>query len=406
MRAFKPDPAIWARLRHAGLRQALAILLLLAGVSWAPYQWCSRQAGAWYAGRSDAQGALARGVEQWITADLDRQSFRTGSSQFDGEWLFGTYLMAGFGFAQMALTDPTRRDHDLTLIDRCIDRLQSDAIRAFDRESWNEDPLASLDGPADHAAYLGYFNLLLGLHRALAPDSRHAALNDRISNALARRMAHSPTRMLETYPGETYPVDNCAVFASVALHARITGTDRAGLLDEWRQNFRRLAVDPASGLLMQALHKVSGQALDAPRGSGTTLGLYFLSFADPALSRELYAAARASLLRTVFGFGGMREYPASCAGGRGDIDSGPIVFGFGLSPTGFMLGGSRIHGDPEAFRRLFATAYAWGAPIAVNDRLTYVTGASLGNAILFAMLTALPATNDWLPAPTPQGKIP
>lgn len=372
-------------------RALVLLAMFLLGVCRLPYWWCARESAHWFRGEPDVQQQLARSVERWVSTDLSRADFQTGSTQFDGEWLFGTYLMAGFGFCQIALAHPELRGHYLPLIDRCIVAIQRPDVRALDRDSWGTDPLESLDSADDHAAYLGYFNLLLSLHRTLVADSPHAALNDRISAALLRRMAASPTGILETYPGEAYPVDNAAVLASVALHARATGTERDRILQDAIRQFRRVAIDPASGLLRQAVDKATGAATDAPRGSGTAFGLYFLSFAEPALSADLYAAVKRELWQTVFGFGGVREYLRGTKQQIRDIDSGPIVFGFGLSPTGFLIGGSRIHGDEDAYRRLFATAWACGAPYRHEGQLSFVTGASLGDAILLAMLTARPS---------------
>ena len=368
----------------------LSALLFVTGVSYLPYLWCSRGANRWYTGDRKLQEQLARGVEQWLDSDLSRQSYRTGSSQFDGEWLFGTYLMAGFGYGQTAIQHPALRDRHVQLMDRCIDRILSENVRAFDREMWGNDPIDTLDEPDAHAAYLGYLNLLLGLHRMLAPDSAHTELHDRISTALKRRVRRSPILLIESYPDEVYPVDNCAVIASIAMHNRSIGADRGALVAEWVKEFRKRYVDPDSGIVIQAVSSWDGSAIDEPRGSGTALGLYFLSFADMHLSRDLYDATRVQLAKTVFGFGGVREYPTTSGGGYGDIDSGPVIFGFGLSPTGFLLGGSRLHEDQEYFRRLYATAYAWGAPLIKDDRLNFVAGTSLGDAILFAMLTATP----------------
>src|SRR5205814_8827897 len=103
-----------------------------------------------------------------------------------------------------------------------------------------------------HAAYLGYLNLLLGLERRLDPASRHAPLNDRVTAALARRLENSPHLVLQSYPGEVYPVDNAAVAASIALHDRVAGSDHAVLLRRWSENARAALRDPASGLLFQA----------------------------------------------------------------------------------------------------------------------------------------------------------
>jgi hypothetical protein len=129
--------------------------------------------------------------------------------------------------------------------------------------------------------------------------------------------------------------------------------------------------------------------IDAPRGSGTCLGLYFLSFSDPSTSRSLYLSAKRELQGGLLGFGGMKEYPASVEGGLGDIDSGPVIFGYGVSPSGFMIAGTRIHDDYGFFRKLYATAYLFGSPYDSDGRRNFVTGGPIGNAIMFAMLTAL-----------------
>jgi hypothetical protein len=334
-----------------------------------------------------SQVQLARGVQSWLERDLTRGHYTTGSSQFNGEWLFGTYLMAGLGFGQMALQHPELQEQSLASMRTCIHRLLAPDVRAFDSETWKNDAWDTLDTDQDHAAYLGYLNLLLSFHRRLDPQSEFAALNDRITTALVRRLEASPTRLIQSYPNEVYPVDNCAAFGSIGLHALATGADRSAFLQAWTQNLRARYIDSQSGLLYQAVDCGSGKPCDHPRGSGTALAVYFLSFADAQLSRDLYQATRTNLFRTVFGFGGVREYPVPVEA-AGDIDSGPVVFGFGLAPTGFLIAGSRAHGDPDAFRRLFATAYAWGAPIEREGRLQFVTGGPLGDCILFAMLTA------------------
>ena len=84
-------------------RGLLGALLFAAGVAYAPYLWCSRQADAWYDGDRQLQRSLAEGVATWQDSRLTRLDFHTGSSQFNGEWLFGTYLMAGLGYGQTAL---------------------------------------------------------------------------------------------------------------------------------------------------------------------------------------------------------------------------------------------------------------------------------------------------------------
>lgn len=371
-------------MRWRWLTWTTAATLYAIGLWTVPHWWCEREAERWFAGDATAQERLARGAERWIRQELGREHFQTGSAQFNGEWLFGTYLMAGLGFGQSALEHPEWRDRHLELMNLCVERIMSPAVRAFDRETWGSDPLESLDSDEhDHAAYLGYFNLLLGLQRRLDPASPYAPLHDRITAALARRLEKRPWLLLHSYPDEMYPVDNGAVIGSIGLHGQYPAVVR-----RWVDNCRQRYIDPQTGLLYQCIDPRSGVAVDAPRGSGTALGLYFLSFADRALARDLYAAARRELAGTLLGFGVVREYPRGHGDGTGDIDSGPIVLGYGVSATGFSLAGSRMNGDAATFRRLFGTAYLFGAPVERSGRREYVMGGPLGNAILFAMLTA------------------
>lgn len=375
-------------MRKALLRQLLGCALFLSGIAWIPYAWHSRLAVNWFEGVPTLQTKMANGVEEWMHEGLDREDFTTGSKLFDGEWLYGTYVMAAMGYGQLAAQQPENREHYLVLMEEAIDEVLSERVRAFDSERWKSDPLESLETNEGHAAYLGYMNLAMGLHRLLNPESKFADLNDQISQALRRRIEASPTLLVASYPHEIYPVDNCAVIASVSLNSRVNGNPHDPLAGQWAGRCRRKYIDPKSGLLFQSVNGQTGQPYDYPRGSGTALGLYFLSFMDPRLAEDLYEAVKRELAGSVFGFGLVREYPRHIKGQNGDIDSGAVIFGYGLSPTGFTLGGARIYGDRDYFKHLYATASAAGAPLQTSDSFTFVTGASLGDAILFAMLTA------------------
>jgi hypothetical protein len=305
---------------------------------------------------------------------------------FDGEWLFGSYMMSGMGFGQIAVQHPGLKEKNVALMELCIENILSDKVKAFDIECWREDPIDTLDSGKGHVAYLGYLNLLMSFCRSLKPDMKFAGLNDKISGVLKKRLESAKGMMSETYPCEVYPVDNCAAFASVALHAKATASDCSAFVKKWLKNFEKF-IDPESGLIYQSIDSSSGFPYDHPRGSGTFLSIYFLSFADMEFSRQLYFKAKKHTFNKFFGFGVVREYPPGVSG-LGDIDSGPVIFGWGLSPTGFMIAGSRIHGDEDVYSRLYATVYAWGAPVESGNRIKFVSGGSLGNAIMFAMLTA------------------
>ena len=372
---------------RAGIGAGMAILALL----FIPYGWCSRESDLWFSGDFVSQSRLAEGVEQWVHSPLETNDFNTGSDRFNGEWLFGTYVMAGLGFAQTATEHPQLKPSHVDIVETCIDKLTSPIVHQFDSKVWNEIALDALDSDNGHAAYLGYLNLLMSMTLQIDPRNRYADLNRDVTQSLVKRIKESPSMLLATYPGEVYPVDNCAVIASIAIYNRVTRGLYQGLIDRWVKKCRQEWIDPQTGLLYQAMTPLGDAPLDQPRGSGSALAAYFLSFVDRELSAELYQAVKRELTHTWIGFGCVREYPNTVRGGPGDIDSGPLVFGYSASATGFSLAGSRIHNDPALFSSLYSTAYLFGTPLDREKTRTFVSGGPLGNAILFAMLTAQPA---------------
>jgi hypothetical protein len=363
-------------------RRVVWLALFAVAVATIPYRLCANEADDWYRGDADTQRALQRSLEETIARPLTTRDFPTGSRVIDGEWLFGTYMMAAMGFGQLALEHPNDKAAELALIHHCIAKLISREVRAFDRDAWGSDPLA-LDGDDDHGSYLGYLNLVLSLDRLLEPDGEYAPLNERITATLARRLARAPSGLLESYHHAVFPVDNAAVIASIALHDRaVASHEHAPLVERFCARLRREWRDNRTGLLRQTMPR------GVPRGSGTALAAYFLGWADPALSAELVAAMKRELYGAPLGFGAMREYAAGQRG-RGDADSGPLIAGFSVGATGFALGAARMNDDAELFARLFATVRLFGAPVAGRDGARHFAGGgSIGNAIMFAMLTA------------------
>jgi hypothetical protein len=379
-------------------RALFAVLAFVLGLGTIPHRVCERDAGGYFDGDPRQIDALASSVASWTGTELAAGSFATGSARFDGEWLFGTYMMAAMGFGQVALAsdDPARRAASAAQMEHCLDAMLAPASRVFDRDAWSLDALASLGAPPGsaqdrgHVAYLGYAGLALGLHRVLVPVSRFDATHDALAAALERRFVASPSGLVETYPGEVYPVDNAAALGALALYAKATRAPASPGLTRGLETLRARAVQPATGLLAQAASPVDAAPRDPGRGSGTALAAYFLAYADPSLSAALYHAVRRELFRTVLGFGAVLEHPASCVDctGRVDIDSGPTFLGFGVSATGFAIGASRANDDRDTFVSLYATAHLFGAPFDEGGTRTFATGGPLGDAILFAMTTA------------------
>jgi len=339
-------------------------------------------AGLWRGDESQLE--LGRDVARRALSRVDAASFHTGSARFDGEWAFGTHLMSTLGLGQAVLAHPAERASFVPAMERSVLRLLAPETNAFGTAAWGRPGLGDLARGHGHG-YLGYANLALSMLRLIDERTRSAPLGDELTEALARRLEAAPHGLFETYPGETYPPDMAMVAGSIALHDCAVGRPPRAFMPAWRAAFRRY-IDPRSGLLYQAADARSGETIGAPRGSGTALAAYATSFVDRALSRQLFDGLSRQAL-TVLGFGMVREYPTGYEG-EGDIDSGPVLFGLGVSATGFALSGARLHGDERLFTALYRTADLFGVPLADAGTRHFMSGGPLGNAILLAMTGA------------------
>lgn len=358
----------------------LAALLSLAVV---PRWWCGRDAGKYYDGDEATQQALADHVVAQLQQNKRRMLYQTGSSRFDGQSAIAIYQMTILGLGQIVRRHPHLRETYLPAMRDAADRMVDPRTHPYAAQRYGHH---GVHGAGRGHAYLGYINLALGMLRQIDPDTRHAALHDRITRQLARQLAAAPNGMMETYPGETWPPDVAAVAGSVGLHAAVTGTDRSEMLRRWSERFARCAVH-SSGYLQQRLNSGSCQPADVPRGSGTAIAAYFISFADPALSRRLYQALREPGAGQLLGFAAIREHPPGVSGGR-DLNAGPTPLGFSVGATGFGLGAALAHGDEALFTGLYRSTHLLGIPHDGDGRRAFAAGGLLGNALLLAMLTA------------------
>ena len=359
-------------------RSSLAMLAAFVVVSvTVPAWWCGLVAERIAAGHTGPLLALAETVADRATSG--RIEVHTGSPRFDGEWRTGTCVMSTIGLSELARRVPARASELQRGARACLKILDDPATTAFVRDAWGADGGHDLDHPGGHA-WLGYHAVALGTYLRAFPDDAELATRGRaIHRALVRRTTGRPVHRVETYPGETYPPDLAMVAAGMAMlqpddpHVDV-------FLDQWEA----ASVDPATGLLRQALSPTDGSVRDGPRGSGTALAAWGVGLVDRERGARLWGAARARLWRGAVGFGALREHPAGGAGHM-DIDSGPVVFGLSLSATGFGIGAARAHGDRGAFVRLHRTAWLFGAPSRSGTRRRWVGGGAIGDAILLAM---------------------
>ncbi|MCA9644405.1 MAG: hypothetical protein H6718_24705 [Polyangiaceae bacterium] len=346
------------------------------------------EAKAYYQGEKSTQVALARRVAKATLEQPEPDFYRSGMSRFDGQSAIAIYQMTLLGLGQVVSAHPELRDEFLPAMRRAAERLVAPQTLTYAAKVYGQHGVRYMAPGAGHA-YLGYINLGLGMLRKFDPETPLAALHDRLTRDLAARLFASPTGLIETYPGETWPPDVAAVAGSIGLHDWAVGRPQRAAMGKWSQRFRECALDP-TGYLVQRLVSGGCKRKDAPRGSGTAVSSYFLSFATPELSSELFRGLAADGRRSFLGFGAVKEY-ASGYSGSGDGNAGPIVLGVSVGASGFALGAARAHGAEEMFIEGYRTAALFGIPTETSSGVRHAVAGALGDALLLAMLTALPA---------------
>lgn len=366
-------------------RLLLALACLVVTVAVLPRWLCGLPADDLFDGDAGAQDGLARRVSAAVLETRGPTVYTTGDSRFDGQASIAAYQMAILGLGQILLLHPERRGDYLPALRAAADRLADPATHRYAAAVYGQHASLGMAAGQGHA-YAGYINIALSMARLVDPETPHAALNDRLTEQLRARLFRSPTGMIETYPGETWPPDVAVVAGSIGLHAAATKTDVRAQMDAWAERFAKCAIHP-SGYLVQRVASGTCKPVDAPRGSGTVLSSYVLGFAHPGLSRRLYEAAAGGGRITLLGFGGILEY-ADGFHGRGDVNAGPILLGASVGATGFGLGAARMNGDRDLYRALYRSAHLFGVPVSADEKAGFALGGTLGNALLLAMLTA------------------
>ena len=366
--------------KHRRLLVALAALgTVLCTLATVPRCICGWDADAVFDGAGVTLSPFAERVA------LARHYYETGNSRFDGQSAVAIDQMTIMGLSQIIQRHPEQLRDYLPPMQGTAAHLADPQTLAYATQRYGHSGLVSM-GNAEGHAYLGYINLGLGMLRAVDPDTEYKALNDRLSVQLAERLFSSPTGLIETYPGETWPPDVAAVAGSIGLQSKLAGVDRSADFARWKARFSACAIDK-SGYLVQRVRSGTCIPVDAPRGSGTAVAAYFLSFADHDLSRQLHQALEE---RTLFGFSAIREYAPGFSG-NGDGNAGPMVFGVSVGATGFALGSAAANRDRALFRRLYRTLDLFGVPAGSPLGRGFATGGGLGDALLLAMLSARPS---------------
>jgi hypothetical protein len=325
---------------------------------------------------------------------LDRvvRQNKLGPMGFD-QWTIATYSMLGSALVNIAMVYPETQVESLAAVETLLDRLlNDDAIRRYETRSWRgKDALLSLDRPDNgHLGYLGHLNLLLADYHYLGgKDPRYTELFKKISASMIGKMSFRSINQAETYPSIIFIADNAAAVASIALHDDFVDAPSPRFGQRWVETTKRDFTDPDTNLLVHTA-LVNGNFMDRTRGCTIGWNSFYLPFVDAQFAKEQYDTAKKILVtKTRFGFAGLKEFPEGVVG-KGDADSGPVLFGLSMSGTGFIVAAAKLYGDARLLSALLLTAETAGFTFQWNGQRQYLLAPMVGDAVMLAMKTAVP----------------
>lgn len=314
--------------------------------------------------------------------------------RYQGEWALTSCSMYATALCNLGFLYPDMRNEFVVELQTLIDRVLSKVYRQFDNEAWHEDSLEALATHEGHVWYLAHVNFMITCYRLLGGDGRYDALTHQMSKKLAYAISHDNAMIVETYPNERYIPDNSVLLASLKNHDVAFGTHYDLIIRKWRETAAPRLLDNSTGTLVFAI--TAGAAKKSrSRGSGATFALLYLFRADPQYFDQQYKQVRRAfgvrILPQIAIFPGMAAIKENADGSwRGDIDSGPVIFGVSTSGTGFGIGCARAAKDSDFLSQLLVTAEGIGCSIDWNGERHYLFAPLVGEAIMLAMKTSTP----------------
>lgn len=222
-------------------------------------------------------------------------------------------------------------------------------------------PVSSVQDLGEHGLFLTHLAIVLGARDEIARGSCDEPLHHRIVEHLAAASLAHPSGIGRSYPSTParWPADQAATSYALWLYDH---THNASLSKAPVERY--LASIPAAGL---PASEITGTKTDGnlPRGSALAYTVRYLAPVAPQAARSLWTRIESEgFLVKVGPFAALREW-AQGVQRPADVDSGPIINGFGTSATAFGRAAARSLGDKSA-SALDRTA-AFGLKFAVNN---------------------------------------
>jgi hypothetical protein len=320
-----------------------------------------------------------------LSEALDEGAGESMQELFPEGYMF-TWALYGLSWVQVGMNEPPQSP----LHERAVAEARR-AVAAIDSTAGRDRFVEDMD-PAWGAFYNGWLTWLRGgaLSITEQPDAAEVQAFEKQCDRIADAFRNSDTPFLESYPNASWPADSVIAASALRLHDHLFEPRYEAVLARWSEQVRD-RMDPQTGLIAHRSASETGSSIIMARGSSQALMLRFLIDLDPQLAREHYPIYRDKFAASFAGMlPGVREYPKGIDG-PGDVDSGPVVFGYSGPASVVGMGTALSFGDRELAEPLLRGAEFVGAPYTWDEEKRYGLGTlPVGEAFLVWSNTAQP----------------
>ncbi len=323
-------------------------------------------------GIPDAAWKLHRGLSpkyaRWAQKRLASQrGLELSTSDISGtEWpLFGSVF---YLWATEALQDDWAKRRSASIapkiyareaIEAATDLVMDPKQAGWVRKHWGEDYLKR-----ENLFYRMLLISALTSHARLTGETRHLDFLREQVDGLSTELAGSPFGLLEDYPAECYPGDVLTAIAMIRKADQVLGTDHSAFTTNAIRGFQGPLLD-SLGLVPYSGSARQGKAIDGSRGCGNSYVALFSPGIWPEQAKKWYELYEQHFWQERNGMAGFREFPkvTSAPDWYADVDSGPVVGGFGFAASAFGIGAARVNGRFDHAYPLTAELYAASWPL-------------------------------------------
>jgi hypothetical protein len=290
--------------------------------------------------------------EQWARERLDStRATQLSTSNISGtEWpLFGSVF---YLWATESLQDAWEKDHAVPMAPKvyakgaieAATRLVIDPKQAnWVKIHWGENYLKR-----ENVFYRMLIIAALTSHARLTGDAQYLPLLKDQADSLSVELDASRHGLLDDYPNECYPGDVLTAIAMIHRADKVLGTDHSAFINRAIRAFQDQALD-SRGLVPYAAVASFGEPIDSARGCGNSYVSLFSPEIWPEQAHRWYDLYSHYFWQETWTCAGFREFPNDLPHNDWyiDVDSGPVLKGFGCAACAFGVGAARVNGHFE-----------------------------------------------------------